>query len=95
MKFCAYLKSVDEDAPAAFRGKFLNYKQLKKFLKYRARRIDLASKGVVVGTTLGELVRSSRQEVTELLQEQLRLVDRYRPWHRPPHGLLMHIFACC
>ena len=75
MKFCAYLKSVDEDAPAGLRGRFLNYKRLKKFMKFRARRVQLACKGVPVGVSVRELVRSSQQEVATMLQDQLSSID--------------------
>lgn len=76
MKFCAYLNAVNEDAPEALRGKFINYKRVKKFLKYRARRVELASRGIPLNADAFELRRGSQQEVAELLQEQLRLVDQ-------------------
>ena len=83
MKFCAYLKHVEGDAPKCFRGKFLDYKKLKKYLKYRARRIELASKGLPAGASLPDLVRSSQQEVASMLQDQLIVIDQYasRPLH--------------
>ncbi|KAK9811009.1 hypothetical protein WJX73_005754 [Symbiochloris irregularis] len=75
MKFQHYLKSVDEDAPVALRGRFLNYKRLKKFIKYRARRVGLASRGTPVGINLYDLIKTSQREVAQMLQEQLDVVD--------------------
>ena len=77
MKFCAYLKTVEEDAPPSLHGKFLTYKQLKKFLKYRVRRLELAARGAHAGGPSTDLRRSTRQQVLEMLQEQLCVIDRY------------------
>lgn len=75
MKFQQHLKGVDEDAPAALRGKFLNYKRLKKFIKYRGLRVDLAAKGTPVGINLHDLIKTSQQEVATMVREQLDIVD--------------------
>ena len=73
MKFCAYLKKVDSDAPVVFKGGFLNYKALKKFIKYRARRVSATPPN---SQARDELILTSERDIFFMLCSQLREVDR-------------------
>ena len=73
MKFCAYLKKVDGNAPAVFKGGFLNYKALKKFIKYRARRVAATPEN---SHARDELMLASERDIFFMLCTQLKEVDR-------------------
>ena len=73
MKFCAYLKKVDSNAPTVFKGGFLNYKALKKFIKYRARRLATTHPQ---SHAREELMLASEREIFFMLCNQLKEVDR-------------------
>ena len=73
MKFCAYLKKVDTTAPAVFKGGFLNYKALKKYIKYRAKRVANTPPD---SYARHELILTAEREIFLMLCTQLREVDR-------------------
>lgn len=73
MKFCAYLKKVDDNVPAVFKGGFLNYKALKKFIKYRARRLEASEPD---SHAREELALTSERDIFFMLCNQLKEVDR-------------------
>lgn len=73
MKFARDLRSVEGQAPQIFRGSFINYEALKKFLKYRARQIDLIPQP---SHAHEEALRRSDAEFLRMLAGQLREVDR-------------------
>lgn len=73
MKFCAYLKKVDGNAPSAFKGGFVNYKTLKKFIKFRAKRVAALPADA---TMREELILAAEREIFFMLCTYLREVDR-------------------
>ena len=74
MKFAQYLKLVDAGSPAVFRGSYLHYKGLKKFIKYRGRRMQQAH-----SDEKDTLLVTAERDIREMLCTQLRTVDRCSP----------------
>lgn len=74
MKFARDLRSIEEQAPLIFKGSFINYEALKKFLKYRARQVNAIPSDSVLYV---DVLRRSDAEFLRMLAGQLREVDRY------------------
>lgn len=74
MKFARDLRSVEHSAPTVFKGSFLNYDSLKKFLKYKSKQINTIP---VQSAAYFEVLRRSDAEFLRMLAGQLREVDRY------------------
>ena len=73
MKFARDLRSIEQEAPLIFKGSFINYEALKKFLKYRARQINTIPSQTAAYV---DALRRSDAEFLRMLAGQLREVDR-------------------
>ena len=73
MKFARDLRSVESQAPQIFKGSFINYEALKKFLKYRSRLIKSIPQQ---NNAYLDALRRSDAEFLRMLAGQLREVDR-------------------
>ena len=74
MKFARDLKRAESHAPAVFKGSFLNYNGLKKFLKFRAKQLQALP---AHSTVTAQAIRRSDLEFLQMLGMQLREVDRF------------------
>ncbi len=73
MKYSRDLKAVESRAPPVFKGSFVNYEGLKKFLKFRAKQLGLISNQT---PAYYEALKRSDAEFLRMLANQLREVDR-------------------
>lgn len=73
MKYSRDLKQVENQAPPVFKGSFVNYDGLKKFLKFRAKQLGLISTQT---PAFYEALKRSDAEFLRMLANQLREVDR-------------------
>ena len=89
MKFAQYLKLVDAGSPAVFRGSYLHYKGLKKFIKYRGRRMQQAH-----SEEKDTLLVTAEREIREMLCTQLRTVDRCSPGRDSMIPRVVNILHC-
>lgn len=87
MKYARDLKKVESQAPQVFKGSFINYEGLKKFLKYRARQLNQIPEQ---SAAYVDAVRRSDTEFLRMLAGQLKEVDRWVIWQnitKSPAGI--------
>jgi len=73
MKYARDLKKIESKAPPVFKGSFVNYEGLKKFLKFRAKQLGLISDQT---PAYYEALKRSDAEFLRMLANQLKEVDR-------------------